>query len=225
MLFTDKRIVLFVGGYGSGKTEIAVNYALAGKANDPAPTAVVDLDIVNPYFRSREQADLLASQGVELIAPQGAWRTADLPALPPEIQGSLTNPDCQVILDVGGDDAGATALGRYSRFINQAGYEMWFVINGCRPFSKEVEPTIMLMRKIEQVSRLKVTGLVNNTNLMQHTDVALLQRGAKLVEAIGEKTELPVVFHGVAADLVDAAHGNLAEPILPLQLLMKRPWE
>lgn len=224
MLFSEKRIILFVGGYGSGKTEVAVNYALQWK-----PTvnnlSIVDLDIVNPYFRSRERHELVTAAGIRVVAPEGALSTADLPALPPEIGGVLQDETRHAVFDIGGDDVGARALGRYSKMFAPATYEMLFVLNANRPFSQAVEPTVALMRAIEKTSRLKVAGLVNNTNLMQYTDIPLLQKGEDLTLAIGEATNLPLVFNAVAHNLVDAATAVLRAPVLPLHLYMKRPWE
>jgi hypothetical protein len=224
LLFSEKRIVLFVGGYGSGKTEVAVNYALKSRPIVPN-LAIADLDIVNPYFRSRERQELITGAGIRVIAPAGALATADLPALPPEIGGVLQDPSSYAVFDIGGDDVGARVLGRYSKMFNPQEYEMWFVVNASRPFSQAVEPAIALIRSIENTSRLRVTGLVNNTNLMQYTDLALLQTGEQLALAIGEATNLPLVFNAVAHYLVEQAAAIMNAPILPLQLYMKRPWE
>lgn len=224
LLFSEKRIILFVGGYGSGKTEVAVNYTLQSRPT-VANLAIVDLDIVNPYFRSRERHELVTAAGIRVVAPEGALSTADLPALPPEIGGVVQDPECYAVFDVGGDDVGARVLGRYSRMFASSDYDMFFVVNASRPFSQAVEPAISLMRSIEKTSRLKVTGLVNNTNLMQFTDFSLLQKGEELALAIGQATNLPLVFNTVAHNLVDEATTVLHAPILPLQLYMKRPWE
>lgn len=224
MLFSEKRIVLFVGGYGSGKTEVAVNYSLQAKASVDN-LAIVDLDIVNPYFRSRERRELVTSAGIRVIAPAGALSTADLPALPPEVGGVLQDTERNVVFDVGGDDVGARVLGRYSKMLAATDYDMFFVVNASRPFSQAVKPAVALVRAIENTSRLHVTGLVNNTNLMQFTDIALLQKGEELALAIGEAAGLPLVFNVVAHHLVNEAAAVLRVPILPLQLYMKRPWE
>lgn len=224
MLFSEKRIVLFVGGYGSGKTEVAVNYALQARTTVDN-LAIVDLDIVNPYFRSRERHDLVTAAGIDVIAPAGALSTADLPALPPEIGGVLQNLGRNAVFDVGGDDVGARVLGRYRKMFSATDYDMFFVVNASRPFSQAVEPAVSLMRAIEGTSHLKVTGLVNNTNLMQFTDTALLRRGEELALAIGEATGLPLVFNAIASEFVAEASAVMRGPILPLQLYMKRPWE
>lgn len=224
LLFSEKRVVLFVGGYGSGKTEVAVNYALQSRST-VANLAIVDLDIVNPYFRSRERHELMTAAGIDVIAPDGALSTADLPALPPAIGGVLQNPKRNVVFDVGGDDVGARVLGRYKKMFTATDYDMFFVVNASRPFSQAVEPAVSLMRAIESTSHLKVTGLINNTNLMQFTDIALLRRGEELTSAIGQATGLPLVFSAVASMFLDEASAVLRDPILPLQLYMKRPWE
>lgn len=224
LLFTEKRIVLFVGGYGSGKTEVAVNYALQSRPH-VSSLAIADLDIVNPYFRSRERQQLMKEAGIRVIAPAGGLATADLPALPPEVAGVLQNPDSYAVFDIGGDDVGARVLGRYSKMLHPEEYDMWFVVNASRPFSQAVEPAVTLIRSIENTSRLRVTGLVNNTNLMQYTDLSLLQKGERLAHAIGEAIGVPLILNAVAYDLVEQATVVMSAPILPLSLYMKRPWE
>ncbi|MGI6357319.1 MAG: hypothetical protein ACOX2K_01290 [Bacillota bacterium] len=224
MLFSKRRVVLFVGGYGSGKTEVAVNYSLASR---PLVTklALVDLDVVNPYFRSRERIATLAEQGVKVIAPAGALASADLPALPGEISTAILDDEGQLVFDVGGDDVGARALGRYRHYLEQVGYDLWLVVNGCRPFTQTPELALSMLKSIEATSRLSVTGLINNTHLMQYTDLALVQRGETLVCQLSELTGLPLVFNAVVQRLVPAAKEQLQHPLLPLQLHMKRPWE
>ncbi len=224
LLSPNKRLVFFVGGYGSGKTEVAVNYALHW-SHQTTDLSLVDLDIVNPYFRSREQAQLVSRAGIKVIAPAGALATADLPAVPPEIIGVIQDTRRKAVFDIGGDETGARVLGRFHHLIPQHEYEMWFVFNACRPFSRAVEPTVALLHAIEKISRLSVTGLVNNTNLMQFTDLSLLQRGEALAFAVGEAIGVPLVMNTVACTLVDKAAAQLSAPILPLQLFMKRPWE
>ncbi len=224
MLFSKQRIVMFVGGYGSGKTEVAVNYCLASRPRAES-LALVDLDVVNPYFRSREQIATLAEQGVRVIAPAGALASADLPALPAGISGAILDDDGQLVFDVGGDDVGARALGRYQHYLQQAGYDLWLVVNGSRPFTETPELALSMLRSIEATSRLSVTGLINNTHLMQYTDLAVVQRGEELVSQLSQMTGLPVVFNAVVERLVPSAEGLLRHPVLPLQLHMKRPWE
>lgn len=224
MQYSDRRIILFVGGYGSGKTEVAVNFSLFWRRQLPE-LSIVDLDVVNPYFRSRERQDLFEQQQIKVIAPAGALATADLPALPSEISSAIRDVSRHIVFDVGGDEPGATALGRYSRMLAESTYDMWFVVNACRPFSQAVEPTVGLLRSVERTSRMKVTGLINNTNLMQHTDLPLIERGERLVEGIAEQTGLPVVFNSVVETLSPEAARRLHNPVLPLHLYMKRPWE
>ena len=224
MHFSNKRIVLFVGGYGSGKTEVAVNYALQwSKTTDNL--SIVDLDIVNPYFRSREQHQLVTSAGINVVAPYGALATADLPALPPEIGGVLQDSERNAVFDIGSNDVGARVLGRYRKMVPADDYEMYFVLNASRPFSQAVEPAVALLRSIERTARLSVTGLINNTNLMHFTDIPLLQKGEDLALDIGKATSLPLVFNAVEQNLASEAAAFLSAPVLPLQLYMKRPWE
>lgn len=224
MLFSDRRMVIIVGGYGSGKTEVAVNYTLASRVLVPN-LSIVDLDVVNPYFRSRERISELTKRGVQVIAPSGELSGIDLPALPPEISGGIRDTSRHLVFDVGGDDVGARALGRYHRELEHADYDMWLVVNGCRPFSQTAELALSMLRSIERTSRLRITGLVNNTNLMQYTDLALLERGEHLLSNLSDLTGLPVIFSAVIEGLAGAAKERLRSPLLPLHLYMKRPWE
>lgn len=224
LLFTKKRIVMFVGGYGSGKTEVAVNYTLRSWHAVPR-LSIADLDIVNPYFRSREQISLFAARGIDVIAPAGGLATADLPALPPQIRNVLVESDSYAVFDIGGDDVGARVLGQYRHLVPQDDYEMWFVLNICRPFSQAVQPTVELLRSIEATSRLKVTGLVNNSNLMRYTDLSLLRRGEQAALEVAEVSAVPLVFNSVVEELAAEAGSLLQKPILPMHLHMKRPWE
>lgn len=224
LLFSKKRIILFVGGYGSGKTEVAVNYALAWRPLVPN-LAIADLDVVNPYFRSRERHTLVSEADIKVLAPAGAWASADLPALPPEVGGVLQDELRYAVFDVGGDDVGARVLGRYSPMFPPDAYEMYFVFNQHRPFSKTEGTTKTLLRSIEKTARLKVTGIVNNTNLMSFTDLPVLEAGEEAARVLAESCDLPLVFNAVSKDLAEAAAEILKAPILPLGLYMKRPWE
>ena len=199
MLFTEKRVVLLVGGYGSGKTEIAVNYALRSK-QERARMFVVDLDIVNPYFRSREQEQLMRQAGVEVVQPAAPFFTADLPAIPPQVKGVLQDENCQVVVDMGGDYVGARVLGSYGQAILAESYEMWYVCNAYRPFLQQAAGNIALLRAIEAASRLQVTGLINNTHLMQFTDLEIVQRGEAVGVSSRQNAGVAFVFNAIASD-------------------------
>ena len=221
-----ERITLVTGGYGSGKTEVSVGLAhLKRGAEDAQRTvALADMDIVNPYFRSRDQAIQLKEQGIELIAPEGQLRTADLPALPAGIAGAIKNAQVDLVVDVGGDPAGATALGRYSRDLQQSGYEMLMVINPYRPHTATKDEIVDLLRRIESVSRLKITGLVNNGNVMEFTEIKHVVQAHSIVSSVAEATGLPIRFVSCAAALLTEVRKAFDLPVLPLSLVMRPPW-
>lgn len=220
------RITVVTGGYGSGKTEVSIALAqlLRRTSNQGSRVALVDLDIVNPYFRSRDADSRLAGQSIEVIAPAGALKLADLPALPPGISGAIADTAARVVIDVGGDPAGATALGRYSPELTGQGYEMLFVINPYRPHTGSVEAVLDVLLRVEKVSRLKVTGLVNNGNVMEYSGMAELRRGQEIAEQVGKELNLPVRFAACKPDLAIAARDELDIPVLELAVMMRPPW-
>ena len=164
-----KRITLLCGHYGSGKTNVAVNMAYDQKAKYDR-VAIADLDIVNPYFRTKDSAKEFDALGIELIASEYAGSNVDIPALPQQIYSICDQKDKQVIIDVGGDDRGAYALGRISpAILEENNYEMLFVINCFRPLTRDAESTIEVMREIEYAAKIKFTAIVNNSNLGEET--------------------------------------------------------
>ena len=173
----DRRFLVLVGNYGSGKTELALNLALssAGKKS----TVLVDLDIVNPYFRSGEKAQELRGAGVRVLMPTFALSTVDIPALPAEIQSVFIAPSDRVIFDVGGDDTGAAALGRYAPSFQQyrENTTVALVVNAMRPLTQTAEDAAELGRRIEQRGRMRVDVVINNTNLAGHTTAEMLTMG------------------------------------------------
>ena len=164
-----KRLTLCAGHYGSGKTNIAVNYALQ-LASEGKPVAIADLDIVNPYFRTKDSAAALAAAGITLISPQFANSNVDLPALPAEDYRLVEDRAPCAVLDIGGDDRGAYALGRYVPYIlAENDYRMVFVANPYRPLTRTPELALEVMREIEAACGLRFTDLVNNANLAAET--------------------------------------------------------
>lgn len=222
MLKDLKRITIFTGHHGSGKTELAINYTLK-LAQTKKKVAIVDLDIVNPYFRSREVKKELEAKGIRVITPKGILYHADVPTISPEILGVLQNEDTYVVFDVGGDDAGATALGRFINNFTKDSTNMYFVVNSFRPFTKDAEGVIKILREVEIASRLSVSGLVSNGNLSYETTAAVIREGYKITNEVANQLELPIVFVGVKKELVKATE-DLKSSILPLEIFMLLPW-
>lgn len=198
-----KRITLLCGHYGSGKTNVAVNMAYDQKAKYDR-VAIADLDIVNPYFRTKDSAEDFKAQGIELICSEYAGSNVDIPALPQQIYSICDQKDKQVIIDVGGDDRGAYALGRISPSILQENdYEMLFVINCFRPLTRDAEGTLEVMREIEYAANMKFTAIVNNSNLGEETTKDDVLRSMAYAEEISQKTGLPIKCTSVYNRLYD----------------------
>ncbi|MBE3587977.1 MAG: hypothetical protein IMW93_05385 [Thermoanaerobacteraceae bacterium] len=217
-----RRITIFAGHLGSGKTELAINFALKLAAQD-LPTSLVDLDVVNPYFRTRLVRERLEGLGLTVICPRGEWERADLPALPPVIRGVLEDHTRYGVFDVGGDDVGATVLGRFKPQLEQAGYHLWLVVNACRPFTRDEKSILKVLAGIERACRMRVTGLVSNTNLGPATDMDVVLAGHRVVQEAARKLGLPVVLLGVRRELVGAGRRDLPRDValLPLDLYMQ----
>lgn len=223
-MFNEKRIRIITGHYGSGKTEFAVNYTF-GLAAQGKKTAIVDLDIVNPYFRSREIEPQFAEKGIRVVSSSIKGLAGDLPALSPEIYSVLQDTSYEVVFDVGGDKAGARALGRYHEYFDKEPYDMLFVLNANRHQTNTVDGAVSYLRSIEDSSRQKVTALVNNTHLCGNTTVEDIMRGQKLCENVSKILGLPIKYVVVQKKFVDMLPIGLQGEILPIDVYMKKPWE
>lgn len=220
---TETRIHIFIGAYGSGKTEAAVNFAVRERSAGRR-VALVDLDIVNPYFRSRDAAEALAAPGLEVISSSPGMELADLPALSPRITGALRDPGLAVVFDVGGDPAGARALGRFGPLLREAAPEVWLVANPYRPETRTPVAIARLADALSAAGGQRVTGLFANPNLGAETTVETVVAGRRVVDEAAVLLGLPVALTGVRADLAGAAAARLG-PILPLRRYMLLPWE
>lgn len=206
-----RRITLFAGHYGSGKTNIALNYARWLRRISPGPIAVADLDIVNPYFRTKDSAAELAKEGIGLVVSGFANSNVDFPALPKETYALVADRETRVVVDVGGDDRGALALGRYVDDIRASGdYEMLAVVNASRPLTRTATDAVETLREIESACALPFTGIVNNTNLGQETTAADVAASLPYAGEIAAVMGIPVRFTCCAAPLA----AELA-PMLP----------
>ena len=215
-----KRLTLFAGHYGSGKTNIAVNYALH-LAGEGKQVCIADLDIVNPYFRTKDSAKVLEEAGVHLISPQFANTNVDLPALPAEAYRLVTDKSVYGIMDIGGDDRGAYALGRYvPSILEESDYRMIFVANCYRPLTRTPEEAIEVMREIEEACGLKFTDIVNNSNLASETTAETVLDSVSYVEKLSCLSGLPVFATTAMASVAPALEGKLPD-VLPLQLQEK----
>ena len=215
-----KRLTLFAGHYGSGKTNIAVNYAL-GLAGEGKAVCIADLDIVNPYFRTKDSAKELEAAGITLISPQFANTNVDLPALPAEAYRLVTDKKTYGIMDIGGDDRGPYALGRYvPAILEENNYRMVFVANCYRPLTRTPEEAMEVMAEIEAACGLKFTDIINNSNLGTETTPEIVRASRDYMEKLSALSGLPI-FATTAVTQVAQELSDLTEPVLPLQLQEK----
>ena len=215
-----KRLTLFAGHYGSGKTNIAVNYALH-LAKENHKVCIADLDIVNPYFRTKDSAKELADAGVDLISPQFANTNVDLPALPAEAYRLVTDKASYGIMDIGGDDRGAYALGRYvPAIVAENNYRMAFVANCYRPLTRTPEEALEVMREIEAACSLEFTCIVGNSNLGTETTPQTVLDSVAYMEALSQLSGLPIWLYTATMEVAKELEGKLPN-VLPLKLQEK----
>lgn len=213
-------MTLFAGHYGSGKTNIAVNYALHLKALGEE-VVIADLDIVNPYFRTRDSLEELTEAGIKLISSEFASSNVDLPALPQEVYSLLDKREEKAIMDIGGDDRGAYALGRYADAIkDENDYEMLFVFNKYRPLTPDAQSAYEIMQEIEAACNIKFTAIVNNSNIGGLTDAQDVINSLDSVNELSSISGLPVKMTTVRADLINNLNGKV-ENLFPLTLQKK----
>ena len=217
------RITVVTGHYGTGKTEFSVNLALA-LAETVSNVTLADLDIVNPYFRSREREAELNAAGVRLIATSQACVNADVPALPPQLLSVLEDRTIRGVLDVGGDPVGARVLARYREKLRKEDVQMLCILNANRPEVRTPEQAAGYLRRIEEVTGLPCSGIVNNTHLCGETTPQDIHRGADLARGTAAMTGIPVVCHTAHRRLIPELSG-LDAPLFPLTIYMKKPWE
>ncbi len=215
-----KRITLFAGHYGSGKTNIAVNYAIHLKRQG-LPVVIADLDIVNPYFRTKDSEEDLTENEIPLLCSEFAGSNLDIPALPPSMYRAVQDKETYAVMDIGGDDVGAVALGRFAPYIkDEDNYEMLFVVNFFRPLTPTAQDAYEIMLEIEAASSLKFTGIVNNTNLGESTAVQDITASKEKVEELCKISSLPLVMTTVKQELYCELDGK-TENLFPLKLQKK----
>ncbi|RBP44941.1 ATP-binding protein [Garciella nitratireducens] len=219
----NQRIHIITGHYGSGKTEFAINYAIK-KAQIQNNIALGDLDIINPYFRSREKKSLLKQKGIKVVSSTMESSSADIPALSPEIYTILQDQNLETILDIGGDQAGARVLARYREYFNKGQYDMWMVINANRPNTQNIENIMKYIEEIQEVSGIFITGLINNTHMLRETTKEDIIRGNQLLKEVSELTGLPIVYTSVIKEIIDTLPEGIEGDIFPLTLIMRPEW-
>ncbi len=217
------HLIVVTGHYGSGKTNLSVNLAMDLRARGEQ-VVVVDLDIVNPYFRTADFAQMFGSRGISVINPEFANTNLDLPVVNPQIYSAFNRPDSYVIFDVGGDDDGAIALGQYAHLFSQREYSMLYVVNRYRHVEPDVREAVGLLRRIEASSRLKVTGIVNNSHLSEETSPETVLESIRYAKEIASLGGVPLLGTAVKEDVAQALSGQV-EHLYPVSRYVKTLWE
>ncbi len=220
----DSRVTVLVGHFGSGKTEIALNLAM-DQASEGVLVTMADLDVVKPYFRTRSARALLTESGIDLLAPQGPNIHSDLPIIVPEIRSHLRQSERRLIIDVGGDDVGARVLGSLSDVVPHGETECLLVLNFRRPSTPDPEAAVRMVREIEAVGRLPVSGLISNTHLMDETDLEIILDGLENAQLTGEQLGIPVVAVAASEDLAAELRARIDRPVVALRRIVVPPFE
>ncbi|KAF2956363.1 cobalamin biosynthesis protein CobQ [Marinitoga sp. 38H-ov] len=196
MLNTDYKCHIIIGMFGSGKTEIALNSAVYLKEQYDN-VAIADIDVISPYFRTRDEINLLENKGIKVITPPKQFMHADLPIIPPAVGGYIVNPEYQTIIDAGGNEDGSTVVGSLKNFLDQTKTATYFVVNTKRPFMNTVEDIIYYIERLGAKARRKVDFLISNSNLQNETTEEIILNGEEILGKVSEKTGIPIAFTAV----------------------------
>lgn len=224
MIKNDKRIRIIIGHYGSGKSEFSMNYVTKLRDLTHAKVAISDLDIVNVYFRTREKRDFLQSKNIMPIDSSIQATSLDLPAVSAQVTAPLTDKSYDYVIDVGGDDVGARVLGRFSHLVEKDDYDMFCVVNANREQTQTTSDVINHIRAIENSSKLKVTGLINNTHLVRETTIEDILKGQELVKEVSNITNIPIKYVTCLESLIPQLPTNLDGDVFPINLYMRECW-
>ncbi|MDY4129111.1 ATP-binding protein [Peptostreptococcus porci] len=219
-----KRIRIITGHYGSGKSEFSINYALKLRKEVEGRLAISDLDVVNVYFRSRGRKEFLEENGIHLISSSVDAPTLDIPALSAEIHTPLLNKDYNNIIDLGGDKVGATVIARYKNMIDDDDYDMFFVVNANREKTQTAEEVMKYIDEIEKASKLKVTGLINNTHMLKATTIDDIKKGQEVCREVSKLKNIPIKFISCLEALVKEIPGDFEGDIIPINLYLRDDW-
>jgi hypothetical protein len=218
-------IVVIVGNYGSGKTEVAINLAVNQKRAG-IEVRIADLDLVNPYFRTREVKEPLKKLGIEVVLPPDHYLQADLPILSPRVAGMIRKPSQLTLLDVGGDDVGATILATLADAFKKKTFRVLQVVNPLRPFTDTVEGCLKIRRGIERAAKMTVDGLIGNANLIDETTPDDIYGGYEFVKGVSEKSGLPLEFITATRDVLPSIDRKwFACPVLQIDRQLVPPWK
>jgi hypothetical protein len=223
ILTEGARLAVISGAFGTGKTEVAINLALRLQEEGRSPVTLVDLDIVNLYFRSRQRAYDLESRGIKVVSSVDGMENADMPALSPAIAACFDRKDGQIVFDLGGSDLGGIVAAYFHRGLSAEPANHWLVVNPFRPFNETAAATLEMAEKIEQRSRLPITGIIANPHLINETTASVIDEGLARVLEIAR---YPVVSLAVMEDYYEpASFDSRGLPVLVMRKQMKQPWE
>lgn len=219
-----QKAVIFAGHYGSGKTNLAINYALALKKQIKEQVLLCDVDIVNPYFRTKDSEGILRAHGIRLISTLWANSNLDIPAIPPETAAAFASAGVFSVFDVGGDDSGAIALGQFSDRIQEQGYDMMLVVNRHRFLTATPEELMAFLHEMEVASRLRFTGLVNNSNIGIESSAEDFIESIPFIKKVSQLSGLPIKYHCIRKDLVNERVKEI-ENLFPIRIFNKPNWK
>lgn len=226
----EADLYIFAGHFGSGKSEIAINFAYKSLKNGNGKPYIIDLDIIKPYFRSRMVRNLLLSSGIEIIVPEGDRIFADLPQLMPQVKGLIKSKDKFLIFDVAGDPEGARVLSIFSEDIKKRSYKFYIVINIKRPRTEDLEGNLKMLEEIEENSKLKVNGIVSNTHLMDETTPDVVLEGFEIAKEISKLKKIPIwgvvmtkkIAQKIPKELIDSQIFTIEQYLLPPHFINRK---
>ena len=225
MVADDRRIRIITGHYGSGKTEFAVNYVKKLRESVDGRVAIADLDIVNVYFRSREKKEELEEKGIQVIASNLDTAVADVPAVSGAMTMPVINKEYQYVVDLGGNDVGTLVLGRIKPLLDHAEADFFMVVNAYRPNTSTPEGIIEQMENLEYAAGLKVTGFINNTNLVRETTAECLLHGDEVLKEVTKRTGVPVKYVSYVKDVMtEERPEGLSGELFPMEFNMRKTW-
>lgn len=225
MVADDRRIRIITGHYGSGKTEFAVNYVKKLRESVDGRVAIADLDIVNVYFRSREKKEELEEKGIQVIASNLDTAVADVPAVSGAMTMPVINKEYQYVVDLGGNDVGTLVLGRIKPLLDHAEADFFMVVNAYRPNTSTPEGIIEQMENLEYAAGLKVTGFINNTNLVRETTAECLLHGDEVLKEVTKRTGVPVKYVSYVKDVMtEEIPEGLSGELFPMEFNMRKTW-
>lgn len=225
MVTDDKRVRIITGHYGSGKTEFAVNYVTKLRESVEGKVAIADLDIVNVYFRSREKKGELEEKGVQVIASNLDTAVADVPAVSGAMTMPVINKEYQYVIDLGGNDVGTLVLGRIKPVLDHSETDFFMVVNAYRPSTSTPEGIIEQMENLECAAGLKVTGFINNTNLVRETTAECLIHGDEVLKEVTKRTGVPVKYVSYVKEVMtEEVPEGLSGEVFPMEFNMRKTW-